>query len=250
MIKILFIAVVGLITTLSCNPLASAGEAGPGIKNKRITLQMANRPLYEIMGRLTVEYDIPIGFEEAPEDSLHGDYRFSTDVPYVNTWDGSGRILPDGPTPKVAGHLLTMQFEHATLDSVLNEIVRQMGNYSWEINDEVVNIHPLKGRNEKFRELLNVRVDEFDMSSGIKIIDLPRAIFRLPEIRQFLADQGLGSDVVQYSPYINRSLPGGRTFTGHTVRELLNAITKLKRGAWILRAGRDGIDANIVNILL
>ena len=75
----------------------------------------------------------------------------------------------------------------------MNEIVRQMKNYKWEINDDVVNIFPTKGRDEKFEELLDIKNYQVYFSEKVKVVrDIQLEYIKvLPELIKFISENNL-----------------------------------------------------------
>lgn len=217
----------------------SAETRDTALRDKRITLQIANQPLNEVFGRLTMNYDIAIGFEESIADNEHGDFRFETDIPFVDGkpvgWSDDMYFLPGAMSrPTVEAHLISLSSENARLEDVLDEIVGQMNNYAWEMNDEVVNIYPIRDRVPRYAELLNLKVSKFSTDDGTEISLLPFLLSRIPEFRTFLVKNDMIVNTSQYTSFRHRELPK-LNFSDLTFKQLLNEIVKIKRGAWVMR---------------
>lgn len=210
------------------------------IKEKRITVEMTRKPLFDVFMRLIYDYDVAIGFEESSLDRDHDDYHFETNIPdkdqATSTKDGRTKITFGG-RPTIENHLISLNHENARLEDVINDIVKQMQNYDWEINDGVINIFPAKGRNPSFKRLLELRIREFVVWKGAEVgVIQPLIVLQLPELRKFLDDNNLLAASDRVAPwFIDRPLSQEMRFTNLTVQELLNAITRSKRGGWILR---------------
>lgn len=129
-------------------------------------------------------------------------------------------------------HKLTVDFKDARLEEVIDGIVKQMQNYDWEINDDVVNIYPKRGRDARLKKLLDTGVRVFAVGMGDNVGSIqPYLMLFLPEFRAFLAENNLEFETARPgSSFENRILPEGMSFTDMTFKELLNAITKSKRG--------------------
>src|SRR5690349_1534385 len=161
---------VSITTVLAMGSVSIHGqEKKSELKDKRITIQEAEKPLYYVFIKLMYVYDVPIGFEESTLDKDHNDYFFQTNVPpdeerskYLN----EPRL---GWNSLIKNHLITLNFKDARLEDVLNKIVEQMQNYDWEINNDVVNIFPTKGRDPRFQKLLNLTIRGFSISKGEKV---------------------------------------------------------------------------------
>jgi hypothetical protein len=214
-------------------------EKNNELKDRRITIQMVDKPLVTVFARLIYKYDVAIGFEESMLDRDHDHYVFETNVP------------PHGQRVKFAGdkefpserseffeHLITVNYKDASLGNVLDDIVKQMKNYAWEINNGVVNIFPINGRNPKFEKLLNVRIREFAVPKGTEVGMIQQLILmELPEIRSFLSENNLFVDGARSTSmaFAERPLSEEIRFYDLTLKDLLNKITKSKRGGWILQ---------------
>jgi hypothetical protein len=246
--------------------------AAPGIcqekqiplKDKRITITMEAQPLGEVFRHLMRHYDIPIGFEESVLDREWPDFEFETNGPSVGRFksrSADGRIKISGKGWRVFRaqiHPITLYIEDGSVEEVFDEIVRQMEHYKWEINDDVVNIIPVKGRDERFEKLLGVRVNRFTLEEGKTVEDITTGIRALPEFMSFMRAHKLhftgyreGSNFINQAQY-GRVVREKMDFSGLTFRELLNRITKVKRGGWRLKwkwisrtTGEEHIDIDI-----
>jgi hypothetical protein len=228
------------------------GKQG-GFEGQRITVQINQNPLYTVFYRLIQKYDIAIGFEESILDRDHRHYYFGTNVELEHF---KKEVSSDkerlGPYTRFDEHLITVNFKDARLEDVMNAIVRQMENYSWEINDEVVNIFPIRGRDERLAKLLDVKVRTFYVGIGADVGSIQgRLMLFLPEFEKFLAENKLDSRTDRPEPTdLDHIFPDGMVFTGLTFKQLLNAITKSKRGGWILQIKTDTPGKEFVEILI
>jgi hypothetical protein len=131
--------------------------------------------------------------------------------------------------------------ENKRLKEVFDAIVRQMEYYDWEINKDVVNIFPKKGRDQRLKKLLETNISSFKFEQGETIWQITKKIKELPEIGRFLNENnfyfsGERSGLVsiletQYGKKIDVEM----NFSNITFKELLNKITKIKRGGWIIK---------------
>jgi len=211
------------------------------LKEKRVTIKLDRRPLGWVFSVLTLKYDVPIGFEEAAEDREHNDYDFLTNSPSAKRYrviDESEQILVTAPLIlEVNPHYFTVNMENERLDVVLDLVVGQMKNYRWEIADGVVNILPIKSRDERYEKLLALRIARFSVGKREPIGVIKNAIFALPEVSEFLKSENL-----LFSTYRNGNLNGLQkglaveiNLTNLSLREVLNKITRIKRGGWIVK---------------
>jgi hypothetical protein len=226
------------------------------LKDSRISISMKGKPLFDVFMRLIYDYDVPIGFEQSDLDSEHGDYLFETNIPYDersrSIHDGRPAIL-SGFRPVVEGHLITIDYHDASLEKVMDDVVAQMKNYAWRIDNEVVNIYPLNGRDPNFTKLLDTKINRFNFPKGAEVGMIQSyIILELPEFRTFLSENNLHAEAEQVGCwYLERPVPDEMSFSNLSFRDLLNAITRSKRGGWILkRAKPNGDRKNYVELII
>jgi hypothetical protein len=245
---------------LGAAPVSGQG-ARTDLKEKRITITMEAQPLGEVFRYLMVNYDIPIGFEESVLDRGRPDFAFQPNLPAkaqhrAESPDGYLKLNITAQREFQPGvHPITLYIEDGSVEEVFDEIVRQMENYKWEINDGVVNIFPVKGRDPRFERLLSLRVNSFTFEKGKTVQGLTTNIMSLPEFMQenklHFNGQRLGTNFVIRAQY-GRVIDEGMDFSNLTFRDLLNRITKVKRGGWRLKwkwisktTGEEHIDIDI-----
>lgn len=236
--QVIFVGFVIILLTGLSNVCGQ--EKNAELKDKRITIQIVNKPLVTVFTRLMYKYDIAIGFEESTLDKDHNDYEFETNVPSADqkhAWSDKELISNN---QKIENHLITVDFKDASLKDVMNEIVKQMKNYTWEINNDVVNIFPIRGRNPKFVKLLNLTFSEFIVPKDRVVGEIQAIIQFHRGFRAFLAENDLHIYTVRDSAnrFFHKPVPETMKFTNLTLKELLNAITKSKRGGWILQSDK------------
>jgi hypothetical protein len=237
-----------VVLVLVISGLGISQERQLDLKNRRITIKMETQPLGNVFKYLMENYDIPIGFEESTLDRGRPDFKFYANLPGQPqnksqsddgvgfTWTYKGRIF------KAKKYPITLDAENERLEEVFDKIVGQMENYKWEINDGVVNIFPAKGRDERFKKLMGMNVQRFTLEKGKTVEDITTNLLSLPELVRFLEGNkliflgvrnGTSTDVLkaQYGRPIDVRI----VFSNMTFRDLLNRITKIKRGGWVLR---------------
>ncbi len=233
------------------------------LKDQRITIKMEKQPLGLVFGYLMENYDIPIGFEESILDRGHSEYDFYANpaIAKHETASADSNITfttTAKPSFKADLHPITVNVQNERLEVVLNQVVKQMENYKWEINDGVVNIFPIRDRDERFERLLGLKIERFTFEKGKTIEDITTNIQSLHEFLRFMGKNRLifigvrtGADFVLKAQY-GRTLEVGMDFSNLTFRDLLNKITKIKRGGWILKwkgisrtTGKEEIDIDI-----
>ncbi len=235
---VIFVSIVFVLGI--CLPSVFGQEGKLKLKDKPITINFVKKPLFDVFMRLIYDYDVAIGFEQSILDSEHDDYNFQTNIPYkepiIYAPNGTRRIM-SGWRPTIDNHLISVNFKDARLEDVLNNVVKQMKNYDWEVNNDVVNIFPIHGRDPKLKKLLDIKIRAFEVSNTGEVgIIQPLIILYLPEFKSFLAENELNSYARKVGSWFDeRPLKFGMKFSNLTFRELLNEITKSKRGGWILK---------------
>jgi hypothetical protein len=220
------------------------------LKDKRITIKMEKQPLGLVFRYLMENYDIPIGFEESLLDKDHNEYFFDTNLPSVGeanfqSTNGIAELKFRVETKFTAElHPITVKFDNGKLEEVFDKIVGQMEHYKWEINDNVINIFPTQGRVEKFQKMMEVKIADFKFEKGKTVNDITINIKKLPEFIKFVQENNLvffgyrPGGAIRVKAQYGRTVDAEMNFSNLTFRELLNKITKVKKGGWMVRWGR------------
>jgi hypothetical protein len=233
-------------------------ENGLLLKNKLISIHYENAHLGTIFRDLIENYDVAIGLELSNLDSDHTEYHFETNRIYDNqSYSIDSRTGAKKKVEQRIFYVKTKQFtikaENEPLENVLNEIVSQMKYYDWEINDDIVNIFPIEGRDEKVQELLNTKIKNYTLQidkfavNSLRIHALVGIINILPEIREFRRNNEIQVSIGANPPNSDRPFTETLVFSDLTLKELLNKITKHKRGGWHINYSKTG---NIQAILI
>lgn len=196
---------------------------------------MEHQPLGNIFRELMFNYDIAIGFEESVLDREHNDFAFETRLPERKVITNINEMY----IPRhfyVKGHWITLNVENEGIEEVFDQIVGQMENYKWEINDDVVNIYPVRGRDKRYEELLKLNIQHFQMEKGEQLKEIRRNLLGLSELIKFLGKNeiytnGSRGDMENLRVPLTVELK----FSNLNLRDLLNKISKAKRGGWILQ---------------
>jgi hypothetical protein len=264
MSKNLIIAIVCTVILLSGVVSILGQKKGADLQDQIITIRADKQALGTIFQYLMETYDIPIGFEESILDREHFDYSFQTNLPAVGKAEMENAdkgIKLDIEVQRVftaKEHPITVNVTNGKLSEVFDTIVSQMTNYKWEVNDGVVNIFPIRGRDERFKELLETGIQKFELrkfklktndgdessEESLKtktVRDITYSIMVLKEFGGWLKRNKLdfnparsGSSILLNAQY-GRAVDSGMNFSNVSFRELLNKITKTKRGGWILK---------------
>ena len=233
-------------------PLCAAGqESDVDLKDKKITIRMEHQSLRTIFKVLMTDYDVPIGFEESVLDREHDDYGFWTnltkEIPKQNSVGTDVEVNAKAKIQvsitieevfEIKEHWISVNAKNERLGNVLDSIVEQMENYEWEINDGVVNIFPIRGRDEKYQKLLDLNIKDFKLRLPGHIWLIKARLCSLPEFKRFIEENQLYHSCSVSGGFVDeimRPLPGEMNFSNLTLKGLLNKITRIKRGGWILK---------------
>ncbi|MET0753706.1 MAG: hypothetical protein ABWZ66_10055 [Pyrinomonadaceae bacterium] len=244
-----FINILSYVVVFLCASFCVLGQQNDAnLKDKRITIRENKQPLGIVFKHLMENYDLQIGFEESTLDRDHNDYDFGTNLPALSvekmeSKDGNVKITVENwRVFKPSKHFFTLDTENERLEDVLNKIVGQMEHYKWEINSGVINIIPTQGRDEKFKKLLAINVSSFSFEKGQTIKEITSKIIALPEFKKFLSENNLYFTGSRFGSYMRLKAQYGRklddemNWSNLTFQDLLNKITQIKKGGWLLKA--------------
>lgn len=231
-----------LALLLWTGPLCLGQVSERGFLDKRITLNLEKQAFGLVFRHLLVEHNVPIGLELSASDSKSKDFDFDANIPVLRKNEvviTDGRVrTPVTDETRLDGknQRFSIEVENERLENVLNEIVRQMGKYRWEINNGVVNIVPTEGRNAVFERFLALKVRKFALKNP-RVELIQPYLFFLPEVIEFMKANRLSfaNSRTGRTSTLQRKLPSDLEFSDIGFRELLNEITKIKRGGWILK---------------
>lgn len=205
------------------------------LKDKRITINAEKESLNYILRYLMSNYDIAVGFEQSALDKFNHDYEFGVNVPYEEKETILSGERPFDFFPRIEKHWFTVKAKNERLENILDIIVKQMPNYKWVINDGIVNIFPSQGRDKNYEKLLNIKIKSFTYQKQYPIVFIRNGILDLPEVKKFLEENNMLSQSARsYTGYSVKGLAAEMKFSNLTFRDLLNKITKAKRGGWML----------------
>ena len=209
------------------------------IEKREITIHFERAPFGKVIEKLVEEYDIAFGFEQSlvmDHQDVFFDYFFEPNVRYEPLSRTGQPVVWPEQTFKAKRHWFSVNFDKAILSEVMDAIVAQMPDYKWEIKNGVVNFVPAKNRDETFQKLLEVRITRFEIEQP-RIIWVDSALHLLPELGSFFQENNICNVNSYPHSYIfyERKLSEDLRFSDLTLRDLLNEITRIKRGGWILR---------------
>ncbi len=232
-------SILVLLSNLPANAQVNAGID----LNQYVTIRADQRPLGEIFRDLSRSYGVVVGLELSRLDSDHDDFSFATNFPAgledkVET-KGEARVtLQVEPVFKAKKYLITIRAEQVSLREALDTIVKQMRNYRWELNDGVVNIIPIQGRDKRLEEFFALDIKDFSLGKSRPPVMMVRyKIMARPEVTAFLDKNRLTLASIQsgFTKALHREFQGDLEYSNLTVRRLLNRVALANGGGWIVQ---------------
>ena len=172
------------------------------VKNVALEGQLSN-----LITRLSLEYDIPMGLEVSSEEQLSNHYR--------------------------------VELGEGTIADLMSQITRQNERYDWLIENGVVNIFPRdKDRSAFLAELLTVRIGSFAVDKNSDCWKLQNDLINTPEIKAVIDAHGMqiGTNFTGfYIPQLGEQFSLKASDT--TLKALLNRVIRESPLArtWIIR---------------
>ena len=161
------------------------------IKNVALEGKFSN-----LLTRLSLDYDIPLGLEISSDEQLSNHYK--------------------------------VELSEGTVADLMSQIVSQNGQYDWVIENGVVNIFPRdKYRDAFLAELLTVRIGSFAVDKNSDCLKLQNDLVKAPEIKAVIDAHGMQTGINFSGAYIPRL---GQQFSlkvsDITLKALLNQIIR------------------------
>jgi hypothetical protein len=119
-----------------------------------VDLNLERVSLIYLLDTISQTYRIPIGFERSTREKDERKFNIAA----------TGQILTD----------------------VLDSIIAQDPEYRWEINDEVINIIPVRNRSPFLEKFLAISNEKFEPPQGLTHYEMRQAILNLPKVSELL----------------------------------------------------------------
>ena len=162
-----------------------------------VNIQASN--IHLALSKLANQYKLPIGLEVAADDDLLKERN------------------------------LSVRLKAGTVKDVLDAVANQCPDYTWELNDEVINVFPKRpNRDPLLENILAVKLKAFAIEEGTARIEFTKAVVSSHELSSLLKANGLNVEYEIFSKHDIGAL--GRGFSVNvshvTVKSLLNQVIK------------------------
>lgn len=200
-LKYLGVVLMTLLIAISNSYRAEAQSPDSLRKNTDLATRLIKNVALEgkfsnLLTRLSLDYDIPLGLEISSDEQLSNHYK--------------------------------VELSEGTVADLMSQIVSQNGQYDWIIENGVVNIFPRdKYRDTFLAELLTVRIGSFAVDKNSDCLKLQNDLVKAPEIKAVIDAHGMQTGINFSGAYIPRL---GQQFSlkvsDITLKALLNQIIR------------------------
>lgn len=219
-----YVGVVSMILFIfaSSSYRIEAQSLDPATRNNDLAIRLIRNvklegQLWDLLSKLSLDYDIPLGLEVSSDEKLSNRYR--------------------------------IELSEGTLADLMGQLMSQNERYDWLIENGVVNIFPRdKYRDALLAELLAVRIRSFAINKNSDCWKLQNDLINTPELKAVIETHGMQTGTNFSGFYIPQL---GRNFSlrasDTTLRALLNRIVRESPLArtWIISTDRGSRSLNL-----
>lgn len=157
----LLCSLCGLVLLFSVSFTISAQESSLATKQLE-DVRLRGDSVGSLLSAVALQYDIPIGFECAM----------------------------NGSSPRQT----RLEFDKIRVADLLDRLLAEHRDYSWEISEGVIHVFPKIGRRDPIVErLLNVKIGRFSLKKGAVIWTVEGTLLKTSEFKEVVDDYGLGT---------------------------------------------------------
>ena len=200
-LKYIYVASMILFITMSNSHRAEAQNRDPATKNSELATRLIKDvslegQLWNLLTRLSLTYDIPIGLEVSSDEQKSNHYR--------------------------------VELSEGTIADLMGQIISQNERYDWVIENGVVNVFPRdKYRDPFLAEILGVRISSFAVTQNSDCWKLEEDLVNIPEIKAVIDEHGMRTGANFSGPYIPQL---GQQFSlklsNTTLKALINQVIR------------------------
>jgi hypothetical protein len=190
---------------------------GINVTKKMFSIAEREVTIGTVFTELIRNHCVSVGFEYSSTNLSRTEFEFRVSP----TFNGY---------PKATKGKSTIVGNFSKIEFLLNMMVSEMPGYKWEINDETVNFVPIKDRDAEIQELLNFKINKFHIEKDADSSTL----------REKLKSAVKSKTDVVFNPQIisdsrDYKMREELNLSDITLKELLNKISKMKLGGWVIR---------------
>ncbi|MCB1024905.1 MAG: hypothetical protein KDB79_10970 [Acidobacteria bacterium] len=235
------ISLISLAICIFCALFADGvAQTNSEILKRKISIDVENESFEVVVRRLIQKEDLAFGLEVSSLDADRMEYDI---YPFILK-DASNKTIVDDEWltfhfpewPYKYKNRFTLNFRDAEVEKVIEEFVRQMKNYDWELADGVINIVPVKGRDKRLSEFLDLQIGKgFSLQAGDPKTEVePAIMLNMPEVIQFAMSKRLSiyCSFIEWCSECSNVFDEDLEVQPMRLRDMLNRITRQKRGAW------------------
>ena len=223
LLKYFGLASMILMITISNSHRTEAQSRDSARKNSELATRVIKDvalegQLWDLLTRLSLDYDIPLGLEVSADEQRSNRYR--------------------------------VELSEGTIADLMSQIISQNERYDWLIENGVVNVFPREKYRDTFlTELLTVRIRRFAINKNSDCWALQNDLITIPEIRAVVDAHGMQSIAADftgfYIPQLGRNF--SLKFSDTTLKALLNRIIRESPLArtWIISADNSSRTLNL-----
>lgn len=169
-------------------------------------VQIQTQNLSQLFSKLSLSYNIPIGFETS---------------------------LNDDQIPAF------IDFKEGTLSELMTQLVSRHNQYIWEINDGVVNVFPKYNyRDVAFKEILETEVSQLSVKERTSCRTLEILLANAPEIKKVIKANALSYQTREHGGFYSQQLGQAFRFdfSNMPLKSILNKIigNSLTAKYWVI----------------
>jgi hypothetical protein len=161
-----------------------------------VHIEKSNVPL--LLSEIAFKYSVPIGVEVSPDDNLLKE-----------------------------GHII-VQINGGTLKDVLDSVIAQVPIYTWDIEDEVINVFPRGNREPLLKALLETQLQTLSIEEKTNRFKFREMLTQRPELKSIFDDYGVTPENQIFGTRDVAVLGRGFSFTvsNMKVKSILNRVIK------------------------
>jgi hypothetical protein len=208
--KINYITSFGIVLIILISHNSFGQTSDNDILNKRIEWDWVNPNIYQVCAILAAK-SVPIGFE---------------DTSYF-----------ENAKPDKIIHL-----ETGTLREILNSLTKQDPNYKWDVRGGVVNIYPIRSRDESLKTFLDTKLKYFFSKKEYGRKQIADSIHSSDEVKAFLTKKMLKLDIATWTELKVENATKEINVSDADIRTILNQIVSDSSDSkrWLIQRTKNG----------